>query len=208
MHMHNHSFRHRHHHPFFEDMDEAMHCAGRHGGRFGGFGDGEGGHRGSRRGGRFGGGRVFAHGELKLVLLALIAEHPRHGYELIRTIEEMFDGNYAPSPGAVYPTLTMLEEMDYASVEAGDGGKKRYCITDAGRGFLKENKASVDAAMERMEQASKMYARMAAPMAIREAVHTLRHALRAHPWTPSEAKRVVAIIKRAAKEIVDGAPRE
>ncbi|HET6586938.1 MAG TPA: PadR family transcriptional regulator, partial [Oleiagrimonas sp.] len=177
-------------------------------GRFGGFGDGEGGFRGGHRGGRFGGGRVFAHGELKLVLLALIAEHPRHGYELIRTIEEMFDGNYAPSPGAVYPTLTMLEEMDYASVEAGDGGKKRYRITDAGKGFLKENKTSVDAAMARMEQASKMYARMAAPMAIREAVHTLRHALRAHPWTPGEAKRVVAIIKHAARDIVDGAPRE
>ncbi|HET7662548.1 MAG TPA: PadR family transcriptional regulator, partial [Rhodanobacteraceae bacterium] len=95
-------------------------------------------------------------------------------------------------------------EMDYASVEAGDGGKKRYHITDAGRVFLKENKASVDAAMARMEQASKMYARMAAPMAIREAVHTLRHALRVHPWTPAEARRVIGILKRTADEIVSG----
>lgn len=207
---------HKHHHPFgrhhlpFDEPEDFIRCVGRHGGRHGGrfgrFGDDD--DRRGGHGGRFGGGRVFAHGELKLVLLALIAEHPRHGYELIRTIEEMFDGNYAPSPGAVYPTLTMLEEMDYASVEAGDGGKKRYRITDTGNAFLKENKVAVDAAMARMEQASKMYARMAAPMAIREAVHTLKHALQAHPWTPTEAKRVVGILKRAAQDIVDGAPRE
>ncbi|HET7268247.1 MAG TPA: PadR family transcriptional regulator, partial [Oleiagrimonas sp.] len=201
----------RHHHPFgrhgdhhFDDIEAFMHAAGRHergrGSRFGGddgFGRGH-------RGGRFGGGRVFAHGELKLVLLALIAEQPRHGYELIRTIEEMFDGNYAPSPGAVYPTLTMLEEMDYASIEAGDGGKKRYRITDAGRAFLEENKVAVDAAMERMEQTSKLYARMATPVALREAMHNLRHALRGHPWSPAEAKRVVDILKRASREIIDG----
>ncbi len=207
MHPRHHPFGwHRHHlHP--EDPEVLVRCAGRRGGRGGRSGEHGGGFRGGRGGGRFGG-RVFAHGELKLVLLALIAEHPRHGYELIRTIEEMFDGNYAPSPGAVYPTLTMLEEMDYASVEAGDGGKKRYCITEAGTAFLQDNKVAVDAAMERMEQASKMYARMAAPMVIREAVHSLRHALRAHPWTPAEARRVVSIIKRAAREIVDGAPKE
>ena len=205
---------HRYHHPFgrhgdhhFDDIEACMHMAGRHGRRGGGrFGD-DGGFRGGRHGGRFGGGRVFAHGELKLVLLALIAEEPRHGYELIRTIEEMFDGNYAPSPGAVYPTLTMLEEMDYASVDQGDGGKKRYRITDAGRAFLEDNKVAVDAAMERMEQTSKLYARMTTPTALREAMHNLRHALRGHPWSPAEAKRVVGILKRASKEIVDGAPR-
>lgn len=203
--MHHHLFGHHHHR--FDEPEISIRCAGRHDGRRGGrFGE-DGGFRGGH-GGRFGGGRVFAHGELKLVLLGLIAEHPRHGYELIRTIEEMFDGNYAPSPGAVYPTLTMLEEMDYASVEAGDGGKKRYHITAAGQAFLEDNKVAVDAAMTRMAQAAKMYARMSAPTAIREAVHTLKHALRSHPWTTAEAKRVVGILTRAAKEIVDGAPRE
>lgn len=206
MHMHHHPFARHHRHPFFEDSDDAMYHAGRHGGHHDrGFG-GDDGFRGGRHGGRFRGGRVFAHGELRLVLLALIAEQPRHGYELIRTIEEMFDGNYAPSPGAVYPTLTMLEEMNYASIEEGDGGKKRYAITEHGRAFLDDNRVAVDAAMARMEQTSKMYARMAAPAAIREAVHTLRHALHAHAWTAAEARRVVTIIKRAAKEIVDGAP--
>ncbi|HEX7340890.1 MAG TPA: PadR family transcriptional regulator [Rhodanobacteraceae bacterium] len=204
MHIHHHSFGHHFHRPVDGDVETFMHCIGRHGGGRGWHRGDDDGFRGSHHGGRFGGGgRVFAHGELKLVLLALIAEQPRHGYELIRTIEEMFDGNYAPSPGAVYPTLTMLEEMDYASVESGDGGKKRYSITAAGRAFLAENKVAVDAVMARMEQSAKMYARMAAPDTIREALHNLRHALRAHPWSPTEAKRVAGILKQAAHDIFD-----
>lgn len=208
MHFHHHAFD--PHHAFHPagDMEDFIRCAGRGGGRHHGpFGDDDG-FRGGHRGGRFGGGRVFGPGELKLVLLALIAEQPRHGYELIRTIEEMFDGNYAPSPGAVYPTLTLLEEMDYASVELGDGGKKRYRITDAGRAFLEENKVAVDAAMDRLEQSARQYARMRAPDAIHEAMHNLRHALRAHPWSPTEAKRVVDILKQAAHDIFDGMPRD
>jgi DNA-binding PadR family transcriptional regulator len=198
--MHKHDPFERLHQRFHDEMNPWMwQAAGRHG-RFGGE-RGEGG-----RG--FGGGRVFGHGDLKLVLLALIAEQPRHGYELIRTIEEMFDGAYAPSPGAVYPTLTLLEEMGYASVETTDGSKKLYTITAEGRAFLDENRAEVDAVMARTESAAKMYARMAAPMAVREAVHALRHALRdrAGAWSSAEAKRVLAIIKRAAKEIAGGKP--
>ena len=121
-----HDFRHSLHHWFARhrggEGDVFAHqFAGRRG--FHGFdADEEGGspwggrHRG---GGRLG--RVFGHGDLKLVLLALIAEQPRHGYQLIRTIEEMFGGAYSPSPGTVYPTLTLLEEMGYARVEAQEG---------------------------------------------------------------------------------------
>lgn len=216
MNMH-HGLKHHHHHRFFDHADDVPHRGRRHD-RLAGFAMGaeDGGGRGfrhgrhgerheGRHGGGFGGGRVFGHGDLKLVLLALIAEQPRHGYELIRTIEEMFDGAYAPSPGAVYPTLTMLEEMGYASVQAMDGGKKCYTITDAGRAYLEENRETVEAVMARMAAAARMYARMAAPMAIREAMHTLKHALRARaaPWTAAEAKRVLGIIKRAADEIID-----
>lgn len=208
MHIHHHASGRHHHHPFPDDIDSFVRCAGRRHGSRGSDVDAEGRGRGGHRHGHFGPGRVFGPGELKLVLLALIAEQPRHGYELIRTIEELFDGNYAPSPGAVYPTLTMLEEMDYASVEAGDGGKKRYAITTAGRAFLKENQVAVDAAMARMEQSARMYARMAAPLAAREALHNLRHAMRAHPWSPREAKRVIGILKRAADEIVGGIPKD
>ncbi|WP_199099153.1 PadR family transcriptional regulator [Dyella sp. ASV21] len=167
-----------------------------------GFGDDEG--QGGM-GGRFRGGRVFGHGDLKLILLALIAEQPRHGYELIRTIEEMFDGAYAPSPGAVYPTLTLLEELGHTSVTADDG-KKLYTITEEGKAFLTENKQAVDAVMSRMEETAKMFARAAAPMALRDAMHNLKRALFMHggPWNAAEVKRIGDIIRRAAEDIAKG----
>ena len=204
-------FRHcfdRYHHHHHEGRDawarEAMGMGrGRGFGR--GFGDDEsfGGRDGM--GGRFRGGRVFGHGDLKLILLALIAEQPRHGYELIRTIEEMFDGAYAPSPGAVYPTLTLLEEMGHASVESGDG-KKLYAVTEEGKAFLAANKEAVDAVMSRMQHTAKMFARAAAPMALREAMHSLKRALFMHggPWNAAEVKRVLGIIQKAADEIAQG----
>ncbi|WP_232823405.1 PadR family transcriptional regulator [Dyella sp. C9] len=182
---------------------EAMRMGrGRGGGR--GFGDDEGQGWGGM-GGRFRGGRVFGHGDLKLILLALIAEQPRHGYELIRTIEEMFDGAYAPSPGAVYPTLTLLEELGYANVESGDG-KKLYSITAEGQAFLAENKDAVDAVMSRMQQTAQMFSRAAAPMALREAMHNLKRALFIHggPWDAAEVKRIREIIQKAADEIAKG----
>ena len=178
---------------------------GRGRGRGRGFGDDEGEGGWGGMGGRFRGGRVFGHGDLKLILLALIAEQPRHGYELIRTIEEMFDGAYAPSPGAVYPTLTLLEELGHASVLSEDG-KKLYTITAEGNAFLAENKDAVDAVMSRMQETAKMFARAAAPMALREAMHSLKRALFMHggPWNADEVKRIGDIIRRAAEEIAKG----
>ncbi|HLY88600.1 MAG TPA: PadR family transcriptional regulator [Acetobacteraceae bacterium] len=198
----------RHHHSHHDGREawvrEAMGIGrGRGFGR--GFGDDEGHGGWGGMGGRFRGGRVFGHGDLKLILLSLIAEQPRHGYELIRTIEEMFDGAYAPSPGAVYPTLTLLEELGHASV-ASDDGKKLYTITAEGKAFLAENKEAVDAVMSRMEQTAKMFARAAAPMALREAMHNLKRALFMHggPWNAPEVKRIRDIIQKAAEEIAKG----
>jgi DNA-binding PadR family transcriptional regulator len=82
-------------------------------------------------------GRVFERGDLKYVILELLAERPRHGYDVIRALEERFRGLYAPSPGAVYPTLQMLEEMGYATANVQDG-KRTYAITEDGRRFLAE----------------------------------------------------------------------
>lgn len=168
--------------------------------------DGLGGPWGRRHhgGGRFG--RMFGHGDLKLLLLSLIAEQPRHGYQLIRSIEEMFEGTYAPSPGAVYPTLTMLEEMGHAKVDTDDSGKKLYSATDAGRAYLEENRDAVEALVERTHMTARAMARAAAPMAIRQAMHTLKRALvlRGALWSADEAKRVRAIIARAAHEISRG----
>jgi DNA-binding PadR family transcriptional regulator len=163
---------------------------------------------GLQGGGRRGGGRLLGHGDLKLLLLALIEQQPRHGYELIRTIEEMFHGQYSPSPGAVYPTLTMLEELGHVSVANEQGGRKLYAITDQGRAFLQENRAAVEAMTERTRHGARLIAKLSLPLAVRKAMHVLKHAvlMRAGDWNKAEAQRVAAILERAAAEIATGRP--
>lgn len=102
------------------------------------------------RGGPFRGGRMFEQGDLKFVILSLLEERPRHGYDIIKAIEEKSGGVYQPSPGTVYPTLTMLEEMGYAKALADDGGKKAYEITDAGRQHLAEHRGTVEDIFSRL----------------------------------------------------------
>lgn len=94
-------------------------------------------------------GRMLAQGDLRLIALALIAEQPRHGYEIIKLLEDKTAGWYSPSPGIVYPTLTYLEEAGHVTVQA-DGAKKLYSITEEGRAHLEENRAFVDALLERL----------------------------------------------------------
>lgn len=108
-----------------------------------------GGHHGPHRGGRRHG-RIFDYGELRLLILAMIAEQPRHGYELIKVIEERFGGSYTPSPGVIYPTLSWLDDMGYAAVDDGEAGRKRYRVTAEGEAFLVANRAAADALLTRM----------------------------------------------------------
>ncbi|MBA17431.1 MAG: PadR family transcriptional regulator [Sphingomonas sp.] len=136
----------------------------------GGFGGAEfegGGHghgpRHHRHGGPHGGGRgrrkMFDGGELKLVLLHLIAETPRHGYDLIREIEERTDGAYAPSPGVIYPTLTMLEEMGLIEEHRSEGAKKQFAITTEGQAYLAEHAQQAEALLARLTQIASLKAR-------------------------------------------------
>ena len=92
---------------------------------------------------------MFDGGELKFVILALVAEKPRYGYEIIKELGERVGGDYSPSPGVVYPTLTMLEEMGYASASQDPQGRKLYTVTAEGGKVLAENKPQVDAIFER-----------------------------------------------------------
>ena len=94
--------------------------------------------------------RMFDGGELRLVLLKLIEEQPRHGYDLIRDIEERTSGAYAPSPGVVYPTLTMLEDMGLIEEQKAEGAKKLYAITNAGQAHLTEREEEVEALFARL----------------------------------------------------------
>lgn len=131
---------------------------GRHGGFGGGFGggfaeafeEGFGGFGGGRGGGR-GRRRVFDGAELRLVLLALIGEQPRHGYDLIKAVEERSGGAYAPSPGVVYPTITMLEDMGQIAEQAAEGSKRLFAITEAGKLEIGEQAEKVEALFARLE---------------------------------------------------------
>ena len=138
------------------------------------------GRRGGRHGrhGRHGGdrsGRLFDHGELRFVVLHLIAEKPRHGYEIIKAIEDRAGGAYSPSPGVIYPTLTMLEELGYAALTEQDG-KKLYALTEAGEAYLRENQRTVDGIAARLAEAAAARGDGPAPQVVR-AVENLKLAL-------------------------------
>jgi DNA-binding PadR family transcriptional regulator len=161
------------------------------------------------RGGPFGmggpRGRMFGQGDLRLLLLALIADSPSHGYDLIRTIEAKFNGTYAPSAGAIYPTLTLLEEQELVASNTEAGGKKSYTATLAGRQFLAENSEQVKALMARIDIMAGSKEASAIPDAILHAVQTLRHSIMAKGgWSGAEAERIKAILEKAAREIVSG----
>ncbi|HEX9936109.1 MAG TPA: PadR family transcriptional regulator [Longimicrobium sp.] len=89
-------------------------------------------------------GRMFGHGDLKFVILSLLAEKPRHGYEIIKELEERIGGSYSPSPGTVYPTLSLLEDLGYARAQTEEGNRKVFEITDEGRKYLEENRSTID----------------------------------------------------------------
>src|ERR1700683_1178936 len=131
--------------------DEGRWAAGRRhrGGRVGGCGGRHGGSFGEGSEDMMRAGRMLAQGDLRLIALALIAEAPRHGYEIIKLVEEKTADWYSPSPGIVYPTLTYLEEAGYVTA-ATEGSKKLYTITDEGRAYLGENGDLVKVVLERL----------------------------------------------------------
>jgi DNA-binding PadR family transcriptional regulator len=193
------------------------HCGGRYGRRtgFGGFFGAVGGHGVGWQG--FRAGRKLSGDDLQLLILALLADRPYHGYEIIRALEERSGGFYSPSPGMVYPALTYLEELGYASVES-EGSKKLYRITGEGRAHLERNRRVVDAIFAqlawigaKMEHVREVFSREDrhpddAPRGwgsdLREARSRLRGALSGlGEASDEEQRRVAAILERAAREI-------
>jgi DNA-binding PadR family transcriptional regulator len=186
--------------------EEAMFAAfgagpcGRKGGfSWGEFGPGWGAHG---RGGRRWRGRVFEQGDLKYVILKLLAEKPRHGYEVIKALEERLDGLYSPSPGSVYPTLALLEDLGFARAQEEEGGRKIYEITDAGRAHLEEHKGTVEDIFERMTEMGADFLR--APMIdLGKSFGELGRAAFRAATRGDDAKlqRIREVIERAAREI-------
>jgi DNA-binding PadR family transcriptional regulator len=176
--------------------------SGRPGGRRGRYGRHGGDHGGDRQGGDRHG-RLFDHGELRFVVLHLIAEKPRHGYEIIKAIEEHAGGTYSPSPGVIYPTLTMLEELGYTTLAEQDG-KKLYALTEAGAAYLRENQRTVEAIAARLAAAAAERGDGPAPQIIR-AVENLRLALRLRlsrgVLTEAQVRAVAAALDAAATAV-------
>jgi DNA-binding PadR family transcriptional regulator len=196
---------------FYAKM-EGRGCGGRHAMHRGGRGFGHGFGHGFGGGRRGGGGRrergerrrMFDGGELRLVLLKLIADEPRHGYDLIRQIEELTGGSYAPSPGVIYPTLTMLDEMDLIEAQESDGAKKLFAITDAGRAELDANSEIVEAALARLTAVGEETQR-ADSASVRRAMGNLRQVLmdrlRDRDLDKAALHDMVALIDEAAQKI-------
>jgi DNA-binding PadR family transcriptional regulator len=148
--------------------------------------------------------RMFGQGDLRLLLLALIADRPSHGYDLIRTIEAKFNGNYAPSAGTIYPTLTLLEEQELIAPESEGAAKKSYVATAKGLAHLREHAETVQALMRRIEIMAEGGGGPP-PMAIMHAIHTLRSAIMARAGaSPDEQDRIRTIIENAARNIMGG----
>ena len=158
----------------------------------------------SGHGGGFGRRRMFESAALRLVLLKLVSSEPRHGYDLIREIEALSGGAYAPSPGVVYPTLTMLADMDLAVEQPGEGSRRLFAVTEAGQVHLAEHREEVLEAMARLEALAKLGERThGAP--IRRAMENLKMAIRNRlekEGADSDTMfDVVALIDDAARKI-------
>jgi DNA-binding PadR family transcriptional regulator len=159
------------------------------------FGDRDRHHGGGRR-------RVFDHGDLRFILLSMIAARPAHGYDLIKALEERVGGGYSPSPGVIYPTLTMLEEQGFARVTAEDG-KKLYQATEEGGAFLKANHAALDVIQARIDGIARERRMVPDPRIVR-AIENLRTALRLRvaggPIPDERVQAIAAAIDAAAAE--------
>ncbi|MBN8994830.1 MAG: PadR family transcriptional regulator [Rhizobiales bacterium] len=200
-------------------------------GPFGGRGFGGGPGRGGRGfgGGAFRVGKMLADGDLRLIVLALLESGPRHGYDIIKALEETSSGIYSPSPGVVYPTLTFLEEAGYATATT-EGNKKVYAITDTGLAYLNENRETVDTVLNGIEKFGKKMARARewwegtarggnrgeAPDRdipgvvdeLNDARRALKQAIAAGIEGPEdEQRRIAGILREAASAIREGAPK-
>jgi DNA-binding PadR family transcriptional regulator len=173
-------------------------------GGWGGWGPGsgagwdEGGGRGGRRR------RQVDSSELRLLLLHLLAEQPRHGYDLIRAIEEMTGGAYVPSPGTVYPTLTMLQDMGHIEEVPAEGSRRAFRATEAGKAWLAERKDELDALLERLGGLGENRRRAGgAPIgrAVSNLLAALWHRVTRDDMDEESLHEIAAILDEAAQKI-------
>ena len=188
---------HRHHH-------WKAHREHRGRGPFGGGGFGRGGeHWGGRGRGGPRIGRLLEHGDLRFVILALLKDKPSHGYELIRALEESTGGSYRPSPGVIYPTLSLLEDEGFARPTGAEGGRKAFEITETGLEALERNKPAVDAVFARLDEAAESSPRSSPRVAraMQNLAMALRVKLAGEKPTDAQVDAIVAAIDDAVAKI-------
>jgi DNA-binding PadR family transcriptional regulator len=150
------------------------------------------------RGGRLG--RFLEHGDLRLLVLHLLGQKPSHGYELIKSIEDLTGGAYAPSPGVVYPTLTMLEELGQAEATA-EGAKKLFGITEAGRQALAQSQTALDAILARLAGSPARETALPVMRAMENVKTALRLKLGGRAATAETLRRIADVLDEAARKI-------
>jgi DNA-binding PadR family transcriptional regulator len=147
---------------------------------------------------------MFESGELRLVLLSLIAEQPRHGYDLIRAVEELTGGEYAPSPGIVYPTLTLLQDMGLIEEADGEGARKPFQINEAGNAHLEENRDEVDELLGRLKDLAPREGSNAGPAigrAVKNLMTALKHRVGRDGLNDELLHEIAAVLDEAAQRI-------
>ena len=165
---------------------------------------GRGGPFGRHRGGPFGGRgpRMFDPGALRLVVLGLIAEEPRHGYDIIKALEAKFQGAYSPSPGAIYPMLQMLEEADLVASQA-NGNKRLYSITEQGKAYLDEYADELARINAQIDEASVEAGGVSLGDEIRALRWTVFALVRRGRLDAAQAKKAADILKKARRDLED-----
>ncbi len=197
--MFNHRFAHEHRHGHGHckmsgrDGGDALHGRRGRGGPFGR-------HRGGPFGGR--GPRMFDPGALRLVVLGLIAEEPRHGYDIIKALEARFQGAYSPSPGAIYPMLQMLEEADLVS-STMNGNKRLFTITGEGLAWLEENRTELDKINAQLDEASEEISGFAIGEEMRALRRAIHGKLRSGTLTAEQAEKARDILRKARVDLDD-----
>ena len=154
--------------------------------------------------GRRGRRRQFESAELRLILLKLIADQPRHGYDLIRAIEELSAGEYSPSPGVVYPTLTLLSDMGFIEQSEAEGARKAFAATDDGRAHLQDKAEEVQALFERLADLGAQQRRAdAAPIgrAVKNLMSALWHRVTDEGSNEERVHAIAGILDEAAQKI-------
>ncbi|MDU7198775.1 PadR family transcriptional regulator [Phytobacter diazotrophicus] len=193
----------RHHHNAFDEECQQGHDSECHAGR---RGEHHRGHHGEAHHGRGGGRRqrFFGHGELRLVILDILTRNASHGYELIKEIETLTQGNYTPSPGVIYPTLDLLQDQQFIIIHEEDGGRKKIAITPEGQAWLAENSEHLQHIQARIKARSVGYQLRKDPQ-MKRALENFKAVLdlkvNQSEISAAQLKQIIGIIDRAALDI-------